>query len=204
VNALEQLRENLREAARRDIEAERARTRRRKRRATGLIAIALLGGAGAATAGQLISVGEPAEEAARDFEGPEYDQLRSTGPAAVRVVMTADAGAGRLPFGLGLYTAPNGQRCAHVGQVNRNALGVVEDGKWRPYSERKGLCTGRTSSSTADDFGDRTVVYGLAARDVRRVRVRGLAEWKAVGPEGAFMFVFERLPISPPPYVEFE
>ena len=198
MNALEQLRENLREAARRDIEAERARTRRRKRRATGLIAVVLLGGAAAATAGQLISVGEPAGEATRDFEGAEFDNERSN-PAGVRLVMTADAGPGRLPFGIGLYNASNGKRCLHAGQVNRNALGVVVDGEWRPYRERKGTCGGRSSWSTSSDFGDRTVVFGIAARNVRRVGVRDLAEPRAPGPDGAYMFVFKRLPPTPPP-----
>ena len=37
VSALDELRENLREAARRDVEANRVRTRRRHRRATGFV-----------------------------------------------------------------------------------------------------------------------------------------------------------------------
>ena len=169
MNALDELRENLRDAARRDIEAERARTRRRKRRATGLIAIALLGGAGAATASQLISVGEPAGEATRDFEGAECDKYRPTNPDGVRLVMTADAGAGRLPFGIGLYTASNGQRCLHAGQVNRNSLGVVVGGEWRPYRERKGVCGGRASWSDLRRLRgpDRGVRHRRAERPAR-------------------------------------
>ena len=59
MTALEELRENLREAAQRDIDAYRVRSRRRHRRMTGLAVLALLGGAAAASATDLISVGEP-------------------------------------------------------------------------------------------------------------------------------------------------
>ena len=48
MTALDELRENLREAARRDIEAERVTHPPAKRRATGLLAVVLLGGAAAA------------------------------------------------------------------------------------------------------------------------------------------------------------
>ena len=64
MSALDELRESLREAARRDVEADRVRNRRRRRRATGFVALALLGGAAAAGAADLISVGEPVREPA--------------------------------------------------------------------------------------------------------------------------------------------
>src|SRR3954451_18505125 len=59
MSGLDDLRESLREAARADVEANRARSRRRKNRATGVVALALLGGAAAAGAADLISIGEP-------------------------------------------------------------------------------------------------------------------------------------------------
>src|SRR4051794_6450428 len=98
VSAIEELRENLREAARRDVRATRVR-RRRQRRATGLIAVALISGAAAAGAADLIAVGEPAVDA----RGVQPDRYKPP-PGSLRPAIVARADADdELPIGLGVY-----------------------------------------------------------------------------------------------------
>ena len=106
MTALEELRENLREAAQRDIEANRDRSRRRHRRTTGLAVLALLGGAAAASATDLISVGEPLHRPANRTTAYAPD-----GATQMQVALTATSGA-ELPYGVVTYTARNGERCA--------------------------------------------------------------------------------------------
>ena len=96
MSALDELREGLREAARRDVEARRVR-RRRHRRATGAIAVVLLGGAAAATATDLISVGEEVSDPVGQTAA-----YRAAGGEPVQIAVQADSG-GELPFAVGVY-----------------------------------------------------------------------------------------------------
>jgi hypothetical protein len=189
VNALDELRESLREAARRDVEADRSRHRRRRRRATGIVILALFGGAAAAGAADLISVGEPVREPSRS------SAYRPGGATQLQIALTARS-EGKLPYGVLTYTARNGDRCALAGVIRGAQLGLMEGGKFRPFtSDRTGAC--RSGTKLFNDFavlGDRTLVYGRAAPSTRFVRVEATDRRVRVGPGGAFLFVFDALP----------
>jgi hypothetical protein len=189
VSALDELREGLREAARRDVEAGRVRNRRRHRRATGFVILALLGGAAAAGAADLISTGEPLREPARS---PAY---RPEGATDLRIALTARSG-GELPYGVVTYTARNGDRCALAGVIRGAHLGRMDGARFRPFaSDRTGSC--RSGTKLFYDFavlGGRTLLYGRAAPSTRFVRVEGTERRAPVGPGGAFLFVFDQPP----------
>jgi hypothetical protein len=187
MSALLELREHLREAARRDIEIERARTRRVRRRGTAFLAAVLLGGAAAATAADLISIGEPVKT--RDDQA----QYRAVS-GGLELVLTADS-RGRYPFGAAIYTAANGQRCIIAGQLRGSQLGLVENGTFRPFAKSPAdTCGGRGRSFSSRDFGDETIVYGRAKQGTRTIRVDGREH--AVGRGESFLFVFDRVPTA--------
>jgi hypothetical protein len=189
VSALDELREGLREAARRDVEAGRVRNRRRHRRATGFVVLALLGGAAAAGAADLISIGEPVREPARS---PAY---RPEGATDLQIALTARSG-GELPYGVVTYTARNGDRCALAGVIRGAQLGRMNGTEFRPFaSDQTGSC--RSGTRLFHDFavlGDRTLIYGRAAPSTRFVRAEGTARRVPVGAGGAFLFVFDEQP----------
>jgi hypothetical protein len=201
MTAMNELRERLREAARRDIEAERARTRRRRRRATGFLALALLGGAAAAGAADLISIGEPVRDTRR-----EQADYRPANPNALQLAVTAPSG-GKVPFGVGIYDAKNGQRCAVAGQVRGNTLGRVEGGTFRPFEigHVLGACSGAQQPSwTSADVAGRTLVFGRAKPGARVVHARVGRESRAAptGRGGAFLFVYDRIAPTERVYVD--
>jgi hypothetical protein len=189
VNALDELREGLREAARKDVEVARVRNRRRHRRATGFVILALFGGAAAAGAADLISIGEPVPEKAE--RAPAY---RPDGATNLQIALKARSG-GELPYGVVTYTARNGDRCALAGVIRGAQLGLIEGNEFRPYaSDRTGACRGadRLVLDRAA-VGEHTLVYGRAAPATRTVRVRGTDRRVAVGSGGAFLFVYDKL-----------
>jgi hypothetical protein len=189
VSALDELREGLREAARRDVEAGRVRNRRRHRRATGFVVLALLGGAAAAGAADLISVGEPVREPART---PAY---RPEGATDLQIALKAPSG-GALPYGVVTYTARNGDRCALAGVIRGAQLGTMDGARFRPFpSDRTGACrAGSKPFHEPIELGGRTLLYGRAKPSTRFVRVEGTDRKVAVGPGGAFLFVFDKPP----------
>jgi hypothetical protein len=197
VSALEELREGLREAARRDVEAGRSRNRRRHRRVTGFVVLALLGGGAAAGAADLISVGEPVREPARS---PAY---RPQGATHLQIALTARSG-GDLPYGVVTYTARNGDRCALAGVIRGAQLGIMQDGTFRPYaSDRTGACRAGTKLfHDSSVLGGRTLLYGRAAPSTRFVRLEGTDRRVPVGPGGAFLFVFDEPPKDGAPILE--
>ncbi len=188
MSALSELREHLREAARRDIEAERVRRRRLRRRSTGFLVAVLLGGAAAATAADLISVGEPVPDTRQGFE-----QYRPAEDGGMKPVMTAVSGY-ELPFGVAIFTAKNGQRCAVAGEALGSSLGRVRNGTFRPYdATQAGTCRGGNRLLfDAIDIGDRTLLFGRAAPGAKTVRFEGTT--RTPGPGGAFLFVLKRVP----------
>src|SRR4051812_7927141 len=99
------------EAARREAGQSRPRRRRRRRRATGLLVAALLGGAAVAGAADLISTGDPVPD--RTSRGERY---RSGHAAGFDLVAKARDPAGQTAWGVGIYTAGNGDACAIAGQ----------------------------------------------------------------------------------------
>jgi hypothetical protein len=203
VSGLEQLRENLREAARRQVESDRARARRVRRRASGLVALLLLGGAAAAGATNLIAVGVPARDARA---GDVPSQIRPASPSRLQIVVRAPGRNGAPGFGVGIYTARNGARCALVGHVRGIALGVVEGDVFRPYAaDRAGSCRdrGRPFLDLAH-FRGVTALFGRAAAGTRSVHatIHGKVHTAPIGPGGAFLLVFDG-DVQPSDLVDF-
>jgi hypothetical protein len=196
MSALSELREHLREAARRDIEAERARVRRVRRRSTAFLAAVLLGGAAAATAADLISVGEPVPDKRQGF-----DQYRAAEGGGMTPVVTAASGS-KYPFGVAIYTAKNGQRCAVAGEARGSSLGRVRGNTFRPYdATQSGACgSARTLFHSAIDIGDRTLLFGRSKPGAKTVTFEGTTQ--PVGRGGAFLFVMKRVPPDYPFVVE--
>ncbi len=188
MSALEELRENLREAAQRDIDATRVRSRRRHRRTTGLVVLALLGGAAAANATNLISVGQPIRQP------PERSLAYAPrGATQMQIAVTAKSG-GELPYGVVTYRSRDGKRCALPGFIRGTQIGLLQAGKFRPYaSDYSGACrAGNRLFYDTVPIGDRVLVYGRAKPSTRTISVRGLASGVPVGRGGAFLFVADR------------
>jgi hypothetical protein len=189
MSALDELRENLRAAAHRDVEAEHSRLRRRrKRRTTGVLAALLLGGAAAAGAAELISIGEPVRDTRR-----QVDKYRPPpGTTGYQLAATAPSGNGP-PFGVAVYTARNGEHCVLAGQVRGATLGVVERGVFRPYATTQaGACRAqRRSFYDERQLGGRYLVYGRANAKVRAIRVVSTGKRVPPGVGGAFLFVYD-------------
>jgi hypothetical protein len=157
MSALDELRENLREAAQRDIAATRVR-RRRKRRATGLIALALIGGTAVAGAADLISVGGPSQDP-RDQGSDAYKPP----PGTLQPTILATAESGReLPYAVGVYTANNGLKCLVAGSLRGYTLGREKDGTFQPYRhDTVGSCREpERGDFAALPIDGRTLVYG--------------------------------------------
>lgn len=199
MSALDELREGLREAARRDVEANRARNRRRHRRATGFVILALFGGAAAAGAADLISIGAPLD----DPPGRVAD-YRPKGATDLQIALTAPSG-GELPYGVVTYTGRNGDRCAMAGVIRGAQLGLMDGDTFRPYgTDRTGACReGQQQFSDVATLGSRSLLFGRAAPSTRFIRVPQLNQRIPVGQGGAFLFVLanvdkgERLDVIP-------
>jgi len=187
--ALAELREHFREAARRDVEAH-PRPRRRRRRPVLLIAagLALCGGA-AAGAAQLLATGQP-------VKNPYTPQERYRSSNGYTVVLKAHADV--LPWGVAIFTAHNGQKCALYGRVNGIQLGLLEGGRFRPYAPNHSAACGNIDRKPYAVIGNghadgMTLIYGRVGGG--RTRFTVVADGKSfsrpVGPGGAFLFVFK-------------
>jgi hypothetical protein len=186
--ALAELRESLREAAARDIAARKPR--RWRRRGIGLLVAAVFTGAAAAGAADLISSGEPVKD--NHPAGSRYD---SSG----RLQVAVTAADKPLPWGVQIYTSPEGQECALVGRIRGIELGKLDaDGKtFHPYERgRQGACGdpgGKTGYFRDIVVGaDRSVIYGRARSGVKRVifEFKGKRVPVETGLGGAFVVVF--------------
>jgi hypothetical protein len=186
IPALDELRENLRAAAAREIEAAAPRRRRRRRRrATGLLAVGLLAAAGAAGAAQLISTGEPV----RDTQA-----VAGYRPAAGLPQISVVARDGRTAWAVRVFRSRNGQRCAIAGRLNGVALGVMRGGTFHPYArDFHGTCNrpGRPFGGTQYVAG-RTLVFGIARPGTKRVTVTvdGKPKPAPTGRGGGFLLVY--------------
>jgi len=189
VSAIEELRENLRDAARRDIEARRVR-RRRTRRLGGALAAVLIGGAAAAGAADLISEGEPAPDTRQIAEAykPPPGALRPT------ILATADVGD-TLPVAVGSYDNAKGQRCLVVGSMRAGyVLGIVKDGTFHAYERRTGTCQfPRLGNLDALYYRGNTLVFGRAPAGRPRVTVTVDGETRPVRPlkDRAFLLAYK-------------
>ena len=90
-------------------------------------------------------------------------------------VVTARSGS-KYPFGVAIYTAKNGQRCAIAGEARGSSLGRVRGDTFRPYDATQAGACGSANAlfHSAIDIGDRTLLFGRAAarREGRDVRGR--------------------------------
>jgi hypothetical protein len=185
--ALEELREGLREAARRDVAARRPK--RRRRRGLAVVVVVLLGGAAAAGAAELISSGEPVHD---------ERQVPQRYHPSTQVQLAVTAKDEPLDWGVGVYTTTAGQECALVGRVRGATLGELRDGVFHAYVPgRAGLC-GRTDGPALGFFDftrrqGKTVVYGRVKPDAKSVAVvvDGKPYPVRTGDGGAFVLVFE-------------
>jgi hypothetical protein len=189
---LDELRENLRDAARREMEP-RARRSRRRRNVAVAVAIAVLGAAAVAGAAELISTGDPVPDE------PERRQEHRPSDRPAIAVTAPDEAAG-LSWGVAVYEGRGGEACALAGQVRGSALGVVRDGVFRPYaSGTVGACGDLESIPYFNDVrsfdvaGGRSLVFGRAREGTERMELRheGRRYEAAVGEGGAFLFVFD-------------
>src|SRR4051812_45999982 len=191
IPALDELRESLRAAAAREIEAEAPRRRRRRRRrATGLLAIGVLAAAGAAGAAELLATGEPVRDD-RAIAGYQ--------PAAGLPQISVVARDGRTAWAVRVFRARNGQQCVLAGRLNGVSLGVMRGGTFHPYArDFHGTCNqpGRPFAGTQYVAG-RTLVFGIARSGAKRVTVTvdGQRRPAPTGREGGFLLVY-RGPIA--------
>jgi hypothetical protein len=191
VSPLDELRESLRAAARRDVDARRRVRRRRQRRLTGVLAALLVGGAAVAGAADLIAVGEPVADVrvlGDDYRPP---------PGALRpqILVRAKAPGLELPYGLGAYTANNGKRCLVPGALLGYTLGVVDGNEFKPYQRGKvGTCNipGRINQDLWHDHG-RTLLFGVASAATPHpiVTVDGRSYRPRTYGERAFLLIFK-------------
>ena len=197
---LDDLRDQLRNAAARDNEIEQRvaqRVRRGRRRHWLLLAL-----------GALISFGGVAvAERALDRRGPDHraDKVPAdAAPAAERGVVTDSATpdpGGGLPWAMRVFTNRAGQECIMVGRLRNGVIGTVDASRtFRALPDRApGACQSLATSGLLvavhyDPAPPRTVVYGLS-RDRRPVRVTLAGETRTVsaGALGTFIDVREGL-----------
>jgi hypothetical protein len=197
---MDEFRDELRAAiAREEAAAQPARRRRFGRRPLAISLAALLVGAGAAaTASQLISVGEPTKV-------PNEQPARyRPGSAAPVVAATAPDPALHASWGVAIYDAPDGQQCVFPGQVRGSQLGRIVGGTFHPFPPgTSGACRALTPTTVVTDVVSfptsprRTVFFGRAGSAVAAVRfyqgTKTLARTR-VGQGGAFLFVFDGPP----------
>jgi len=191
IPALDELRESLREAARRELAAAvPLRRRRRRRRVGGLLAAGVLVAAGAAGAAQLISTGEPVRDARQGMVAGYRP-----GPGASQLPLVARDPRGGPSWGVRVYTARNGDRCVVAGVVNGAALGKISGGRFHAYpADFAGSC-GHPGQAFGDSHLDRgrTLVYGIARPGARRVTIAeggGRPHAVPTGRGGAFLAVY--------------
>jgi hypothetical protein len=202
--ASQELRENLRRAAQRQLQARSAR--RRRRQTLGAVLAGVLMVAGGATAAQLISVGEPA----RDRPGMPTGQRPQAGQPGELVLRAPDAQAGGS-WGARVYDSQAGTQCILAGWVRATTLGRVEGSRFRPYPPDT---TGSCGSLADSQFffavtphaqpRPRTLVYGRARQSVRSLRIDDGKRTHPIqpGPDGAFLLVLEGQ--IPPPQIQVQ
>ena len=195
IQALDELRESLREAARREI-AARPRRRRSRRRIGGLAAVlVVLAGGAAATAADLISEGAPVKPQSRFAVPSRYQPTQAGG----RLALTAhDTPA---PWGVEVYRSQEGQDVRdRRPRARRTRWAKCVDGTFHAYepgadramrgpAERRRSRRARSWSAAAAP-----IYWGLAAPGIKRstASVDGKSYPPArTGLDGAFLFVFK-------------
>jgi hypothetical protein len=195
--ALRNLREQLREAAARDIEVDsrvQQRLRRGRWRRWLIVAVAALVSAGGVAVAQRVF----------DREGPDTppDRIQkrvgaAADPGVVTASATRDPGSGP-PWALRVFTNPAGLECVAVGRLRGGAIGTYDAARTfhKLPVDVAGACESVDRSGLLVTISvrglpePRTIVYGLA-REYGLVRVTIAGETRTLrpGPFGTFIDV---------------
>jgi hypothetical protein len=195
--ALRNLREQLREAAARDIEVD-SRVQRRLRRGRWrrwlIVAVAALVSAGGVAVAQRVF----------DREGPDTPDDRiprrlgaAADPGVVTASATRDPSSGP-PWAVRVFTTPGGLECVAVGRLRDGAIGRYDAARTfrKLPADVAGACEplGRSgllvTLSVRGSPEPRTIVYGLAREyGPVRVTIAGKARTLRPGPFGTFIDV---------------
>jgi hypothetical protein len=188
VSALHELREQLREAAHREVAARRVR--RRRRGIAAALALALVGGGAAADATNVFESGPTAP----DIRGSIPRYAPAPGERRQLIAAKVSVPGVPLPFGVAVYDTQEGQTCALAGVVNGSSIGALVGGTFRPYAaDRAGTCNvpARRTIDTMQVAG-KVVLYGLATPKTRTVVLPATGQEFRVGPDRAFLFVIPK------------
>jgi hypothetical protein len=195
--ALRNLREQLREAAARDIEVDsrvQQRLRRGRWRRWLIVAVAALVSAGG------VAVAQRVFDRKGSDTPPDRIQPR-VGPAADPGVVTASATPDPRsgpPWALRVFTNPAGLECVAVGRLLYGAIGTYDAARTfhKLPADVSGACepVGRSglliTTSVRGRHDPRTIVYGLAREyGPVRVTIDGKTRTLRPGPFGAFIDV---------------
>lgn len=195
---LDALERELTDAAHRQHEqASTPRRKRRKRWRIGVLAgVGALAVAGGATATNLISLGSPDDDPSKIPAS-----LRPAEPLTGRpITLTAPDADASGKWGAVAYTNRAGAPCVLAGWVRGSSLGVVEDGRFRPYTSlRSGLCGSdgpdsvSLSTLNVTEPKSRTLVFGRAAETIDAVELNDGAKTHRVptGSDGAYLAVLD-------------
>lgn len=182
------MREEFRAAAAREMRPEPRRRTHRRFVVALLAAIGVTGSVAAAT--QLISIGEPRRE-------PVEKSDRFKPEVAGIIAVTAPDPDRTLPWGVLIYRAADGERCALAGQLRGTQLGAIEGDRFRPFEDRSsGICARSDRSPYHADvrfIDGRSVVYGRARAGVVALEAAYTNGRRRAptGVGGAFLFVFD-------------
>ncbi len=190
---LKRLGEQLHNAARRDIQAERHRTRRAPRRVVITALACLLTISAVAGAAVLIATGP----LLRDHPGmPRELKPAAPGPTTLAVTESDPAASGQ--WGARIYTSRSGDDCIVAGWLHNSVLGRIEQGVFRPYADDvTGACGDLDnggfflSLTMTSEPASRTLVYGRAPDQDTAIEITVDRSTRAAdpGPGGAFLFV---------------
>jgi hypothetical protein len=195
------MRDQLREAARRELvradpTRDRRRRSRRRWRGVGFLVAVLLGASVTAGATDLISIGAPLPDNTSTQPG-----LADHDGGVGSLVLKAPDPYGGLAWGISTYTAPDGKDCALAGQVRGVSLGRVRGGQFRRYENGTTGACGNLSrmpmfsdSLRIEGSRPRTILYGRTDASARFISIDdgGRRRRIATGPGGAFLFVLSR------------
>jgi hypothetical protein len=203
--ALGDLRDQLREAAARDIEIERRVAQRvrgaRWRQWLLVVGAAIVSFAGVALAQRAFDREGPPRPAVRDLPSP----ITAAAPADPGLVVTSATPdpAGGPPWALRVFTNPTGLACVALGRMSRGVLGTYDvSHTFRALPLRvAGACDPVGQSGLLvvvqrrGGLDPRTIVYGLARDDQPvRITIAGKTHRVKPGALGTFIDVHPGLP----------
>lgn len=191
--AFDDLREQFRQAAAREIEVERRvaeRARRGRRRTVIAVALALaVPAAGVAGAARIFSSPD---------KGPGKDPNAQVADAGIVPSSAFPDPDGGPPWALKVFASREGQECVAFGRLQGGKLGRSVGGEFRPLPERvAGVCGDLRKEPVLVSVSDspdppRTVVYGIShAREPVVFEARGRRHELKPGALGTFLLVLD-------------